>query len=261
MSDNNGGTSSGGNDDWVQDGEDYIYRGDSGATPPPLPGQPTTPPPAGPPPSAPYTTPPPAGPPPSAPFVTPPPHGAPAAPPGAAIPAPPGTPMPAAAGGPKKKRWPWIVAGVLLLCGLPLGGCVALIGFGVNEIGNVNDELRASTDTFIAEWNAGTPEAAIEAQCFDGGGEFPPIEWIADGATELEWEERSIAFVKRDGNSYLASNADSETSVIINYEDDSNGFVNATIRDTNGAGSANVELLFLDLDGDGAWELCGLSKN
>jgi len=246
MSDGTGGTG-----DWVQDGDDYIYRGEP-ATPPPVPGQPPVPPPAGGQPPV----PPPAGPPPSAPYVTPPPAGPPPAP-GAAMPG--AVPPPAGVDGPKKKRWPWIVAGVLLLCGLPLGGCVALIGYGFNEISEVNDELRASTDTFIEQWNAGTPEAALEPRCFDG--DFPPIEWVAEGATELEWEERGLAFVKRDGSSYLASNADADSTVIVGYEDDDNGFVDATIRDVNGAGSAEVELLFLDLDGDGNWELCGISRN
>lgn len=248
MSDGNGGPG-----DWVQDGDDYIYRGENTPAPPPVPGSPTPPPAPGQPP-----VPPPAGPPPGAPYVTPPPYAPPPAPgapmPGAAV------PPPAAPGGPKKKRWPWIVAGVLLLCGLPLGGCVALVGFGVNEIGNVNDELRASTDTFIAEWNAGTPENALEARCFEGG-DFPPIDWIAEGATELEWDENAIAFVKRDGNSYFSSNADPDTSFINGFEDESNAFVEATIRDVNGAGSADVELLFLDLDGDDTWELCGISQN
>jgi hypothetical protein len=225
------------NGEWIKDGDDFIYRGDAASTPPPVPGQPAPPP-----------TAPPGGPS----FTTPPPYGS-------VPPTPPGMPTGMAPGVPvaKKKRWPWIAAGVLLFCGLPLGGCLALVGFGVNEIGNTNDEIRTSGEAFVDAWNSGTPEAEMDASCF-AGESFPTIDEFLPGTGPLTISEDGISFVTRNGNTTFASNADSDTSVIPGYEDISTAWMQANLTDTSGTnGDTLVELSFINPNNDDSWELCG----
>ena len=58
-----------------------------------------------------------------------------------------------------RRRWPWIVAGLLVFCGLPLGGCVALVGFGVREVNERSDQIGDSGNLVVTMAIAGDGEA------------------------------------------------------------------------------------------------------
>lgn len=71
---------------------------------------------------------------------------------------------------PKKKRWPWVLAGLFVFCFLPLGGCLAAVGFTFNELGNIEDEIAEVVDTMLVDasnenYAAGASFADNEGGC------------------------------------------------------------------------------------------------
>ncbi|MDW3178052.1 MAG: hypothetical protein R8J94_11740 [Acidimicrobiia bacterium] len=208
------------------EGEDYIYRGESSTPQDGQPWNPPSQPPAGPPPATPYPTSPPPGFPPQQP-----PMGAPV----------PGLPEPA----PKKKRWPWIVAAVVIFCGLPLGGCVALIGFGVNEINTRSDEVERTVDEFFEAVEADPMGASADALT-DGLAPCMPTEALVAALSslgpEVSWSGESTAFVERSGNSTFSSNADPETLFIDGRPGQSVALVTGILEADSGVSEAQVLL-------------------
>lgn len=224
--------------------EDYIYRGDQPTSgPAPQDGQPWNPPPAGPAPAA----PPPSGPPPITPNPTTPPPGFPPQ-------------QPAAVGlpeTPKKKRWPWIVAGLVLFCGLPLGGCIGLVAFGVSELSERSEEIESTVEDFFTAIDASDVANAElladgEAPCTQSSELAQMFESLDTGWT---WTAESTAFVERTGNTTLSSNADPETLFINGRPDDSAAVVNGRL--VWAAGDVDVEILLSKPLA--SWRICTVS--
>jgi len=211
------------------DNEDYIYRGESSS---PQDGQPWTPP-------TPPPPPPPAGPPAATPHPTSPPPGFPPQQPpvGQALP---GMEPPA-----KKKRWPWVLGAVILFCALPLGGCVALVGFGVNEINSRNDEVESTVQEFFDLANSDASASAAEVLA-DGGDHCMQSRALVASVQELgsmiSWSPDFTAFVERSGNSTLSSNADPEELFIVGRPDESVGVVNGLLETGSGLHDVQVVL-------------------
>ncbi len=216
-----------GNGDDHDNGEDYIYRGDPAS---PQDGQPWNPP----------VPPPPSDLPDVVPYPNTPPPGFP----------PQQPPMGEAVGGlappaPKKKRWPWVVAAVVVLCGLPLGGCVALIGFGVNEINSRSEEIESTVEEFFEAVDTDPSASSIEALT-DGRPPCMPAETLVSSLTELgtaiSWEGESTSFVERSGNSTLSSNADPETLFVDGRPDESAAVVEGVLETSSGRREVQVLL-------------------
>lgn len=143
-----------------------------------------------------------------------------------------------------KKRWPWVVLAVVLLCGLPLGGCVALITFGVSEISDRKEAVEDSTAQFFTSFDIdeslaltslidGDSPCAAEAalrHVFDSVG--PPS----------SWEFFRTAFVDRSGSGYIGSNADPETFVLSGREDGSLASVAGAVTTTSGTYDFDIVL-------------------
>jgi hypothetical protein len=157
----------------------------------------------------------------------------------------------------KKKRWPWVVAAVVVLCALPLGGCVALIGFGVSELNERSDDINATVNDFIDAAQRGDREAA-EALT-DGEQPCMPAGEMVQGVAQLGGNAppalESTAFVERSGNSYLSSNADPETLFIDGRPDESIGVVQGQIETNTGSVDFEV-VLSKPLS---SWRICTIS--
>ena len=182
---------------------DYIYRGNQPSPQDGTPWAAQPQPPSPPPPITPLPNVPPPGFPPQAPPI--------------------GPPTSLGPGPVKKKRWPWILAGVLLLCALPLGGCVALIGFGVSEITGRTEAIESTVDDFLTASNA--RQSDVVAGLADGSEPCSSATALLDATAGLEgaWEfsTSSTAFVERTGNSSLSNNIDADSLVIDGRENES----------------------------------------
>lgn len=142
----------------------------------------------------------------------------------------------------KKKRWPWIVLAVVLLCGLPLGGCVALVTFGVNEISERKEAVEDTTTQFftsiidddvaLASVIDGDPPCAVETE----------LQQAADSiGSPGDWEFSRTAFVDRTGSGYISSNADPDTFALPGREGGSLASVTGAI--TTSSGSYDFEII------------------
>lgn len=157
----------------------------------------------------------------------------------------------------KRKRWPWIVAGLVLLCGLPLGGCLGLVAFGVNELNERSDAIEESTADFFAAVDA-RDGVAVEtlsdgrAPCSSSAALLSAFEGIESGAT---WNAEKTAFVERTGNSSLSSNADPETLFIEGRADESAAVVNGTLTTSGGVDDLQV---LLSKPGS-QWRICTIT--
>jgi hypothetical protein len=206
------------------DGEDdYIYRGE----PSPQDGEPwdaQPPPPSSPPPITPAPNVPPPGFPPRAPPIGPPTSLG---------------PEPA-----KKKRWPWILAVVLVFCALPLGGCVALIEFGVSEISERSEAVESTVDEFLAASNA--RQSDVVTGLADGSEPCSSASELLDATAGLDgsWDfsTSTSAFVERSGNYTLSSNVDPDSQVIDGRENESFAIAAAQIVAANGTREFQITL-------------------
>ncbi len=250
------------------DGRDFIFRGDDSptdwdartdATPPPEPSRPVPPPPPGiqPPPAPPGvpTPPPPPGyqPPPAPPGATSPQYGAPGQPYGA-----PGQPYGAPVK-PRRKRWPWIVAALVLFCGLPLGGCVALIAFGLGEIDEREDTIRDTAGQFmnrqIGNFTTGGDFMDGGVGCLQPAGRFDLAELDFELAAADEWRSDDIAFVDRTDTGYLANVSEAESFVFPGREDEGFAIVTGTLLLD---GDPQQEIRVLLLKPGNSWRVCTL---
>ena len=238
--------------DGTSQGKDFIFRGEdeptdwaerSGADPasgPPSPPSPPVPPPAPPQPGS---------------------LGAPPGAPGAPPPQPPGAPPPPPAAGPdadapRRKRWPWVVAALVVFCALPLGGCVALIAFGLSEIEEREDTIQSVADDFMDRVVAGRADSTTALM--DGGSEcLEPTRFAQLLESDLPaadgWETDDVRFVDRDDNSYLANVSEAEEFVYPGREAD--GFAVVVGRMLSG-GSTAADLEILLLKPDDEWLVC-----
>ena len=154
-----------------------------------------------------------------------------------------------------RRRWPWIVAGLLLFCGLPLGGCVALVGFGVREVNERSDQISDAGNLVMTTAMAGNGEAL--AVLTDGGPGCVPTPQLVDAvlagtAGATDWDSGDVAFVDRNGNSYLANVSEPETFVVPGRE----AAGTAQMRgDLAGAPAVRSVQLTLLKTGD-TWKLC-----
>ena len=216
--------------DGEDEGNDYIYRGEPSSPQDGEPWDPPAPPPVPPgPPTPPATTP----------FPTSPPPGFPPQQPPIGQPVP-GLPTPPL----KKKRWPWIVAAMVVLCGLPLGGCVALIGFGVNELNVRSDEIEGTVDEFFETVRNGEPSSSEaladgQAPCMAAG---ELVSTANELGTSEAWRAESTSFVERSGNSTLSSNADPETLFVDGRPDESAAVVNGVLETDSGMREVQILL-------------------
>jgi hypothetical protein len=192
----------------VSDGtsEDPIYRGEA-----PQDGVPWNPAPPPPPIDPPYVSP----------------------PPGGSFPVP-----------PKKKRWPWIVGALVLFCGLPLGGCIALISVGFNEINERSTEIESTAGQYLDALRSGDLGAvqAIadnEAPCASGEDLFAAI---GGSASPDDWDLSRTSFVDRGENSTFSSNADPETFALPARESESFAIVSGTAQTADGSLDFQFEL-------------------
>lgn len=235
------------NGDGEDEGKDYIYRGEPSAPQDGEPWDPPAPRPVPPVPPAPPTSPA------TTPFPTSPPPGFPPQQPPMGQPVP-GLPTPPL----KKKRWPWIVAAVVVFCGLPLGGCVALIGFGVNEISSRSDEIEHTVEEFFE--TVGADATASAAGPFvDGEPPCMPAEALASSirslGTSISWSAESTAFVERSANSSFSSNADPESLFIDGRPNESAAVVTGILETDGGASEAQV---LLSRPGS-QWRICTIT--
>lgn len=217
--------------------DDYIYRGEPSTPQDGQPWDPPAPPPVTPPPATPYPTAPPPGFPPQQP--------------------PTGEPLGAAPAPQKKKRWPWIVAGLVLFCGLPLGGCIGLVAFGVSELNERADEIEATTAEFWNDVASGQRAAAEnltdgQAPCTPSAQLVGAFDGLESGAT---WTVESTGFVERSVNSSLSSNADPETLFIDGRPTASAAVVEGTL--TTSTGIQDVQVL-LSKPGS-QWRICTIA--
>lgn len=220
-------------------GEDYIYRGENSTPQDDVQdGVPSN------------VTPPPPTPEPPGPIPTPnvPPPGFPPPQP------PPGHPTSGELAPAKKKRWPWIVAAVVVFCALPLGGCVALIGFGVSELNQRSDDINATVIDFVEAAQRGDlneAEGLTDGQPPCMSAEYA-VQTVAGLGGDAPPTIDSTAFVERSGNSYLSSNADPETLFIDGRPDGSIGVVQGQI-DTR-TGPADFEAVLSKPPS--SWRIC-----
>lgn len=176
-------------------------------------------------------------------------------PPGAA-PGGPGMPPP-----PKKKKWPWILAGLFVFCFLPLGACGALIGFGVNAIGNIQDDLTNRVETMFldasnGEYVAGASFAEASGGCVSFDELAAQLEEIApDGPASVA----AADFVERGENSYLSNmGAEADESFFVDGRTGASAArVRGTVPTVNG--TRDFEVLLVD-DGSG-WGVCSVSMS
>lgn len=160
-------------------------------------------------------------------------------------------------GTPKKKRWPWIVAGLVLFCGLPLGGCVGLVAFGVSELSERSEEIESTTDLFfeaidMSEMSVAELLGDGEAPCIPRAELVQLFDGLDPGWT---WSADSTAFVERTGNSTLSSNADPETLFINGRPDESAAVVNGRLSWADG--DLDVEILLSKPLS--SWRICTVS--
>lgn len=137
------------------------------------------------------------------------------------------------------------MAAVVIFCGLPLGGCVALIGFGVNEINTRSEEVERTVEEFfdaVADDPAGTSVDSLA----DGSPPCMPTEALVAALSSLgpdvSWSGESTAFVERSGNSTFSSNADPETLFIEGRPRESVALVTGILEADSGASEAQVLL-------------------
>ncbi len=156
---------------------------------------------------------------------------------------------------PKQRRWGLIIAALVVFCFLPLGGCLALIGFGVSEVSERNDAIRASATDFFAAATAGDLDAV--SQTVDGVD--PCLGSHSRDDIVLAFRDVSgldlgrVSFVERDGNSTFSSNADSDNLVIPGRP----GVSAATIEGSVVAPDGGVRSIFFLLSKPGAeWRVC-----
>lgn len=156
---------------------------------------------------------------------------------------------------PKQRRWGLIIAAAAVCCFLPLGGCIALIGFGVSEVSERNDAIRASATDFFAAATAGDLDAV--AQSVDGVdpclGSHSRDDIVLAFRDVSELDLGRVSFVERDGNSTFSSNADSENLIIPGRPDVSAATVEGTVIAPDGT----VRSIFFLLSKPGAeWRVC-----
>lgn len=144
----------------------------------------------------------------------------------------------------KKKRWPWVLAAVLVFCALPLGGCVALISFGVSEISERTEAVESTVDEFLAASNARQSNVvaslADESEPCSSASELLDVTAGLDG--DWKFSTSASAFVERTGNSSFSSNADPDFLVIDGRENESVATVEGEIVAANGAREFQITL-------------------
>ncbi len=165
---------------------------------------------------------------------------------------------------PSKRRWPWIVLGAILLCGLPLGGCLALVGIGVSEFNEVTGAIESDASVFLAATQSGEA-SAIEAQLDGGTGCLANEDLLAQAfvlGEQLDpastWEFSGTRFVTRSGGSTFSVNADQDTFVVPGREDTSTAQTTATIT---GADGATIEVVLDLLRPDSTWFVCQMTAS
>ena len=170
---------------------------------------------------------------------------------GGYVPPPGGMPLP-----PKKKRWPWVVGAVVLFCGLPLGGCVALIGIGFNEIGERNDAIEEVITQYAAASRSGDP--ATIASFLDGESPCMSNEEFASNVVEGGWDAvdiSRISFSDRSGNSTFSSNA-GENGVTIDGREGESAALVVAVATANGI---DTDVEFALTKPLVTWKICTIS--
>ncbi|MFT7473858.1 MAG: hypothetical protein ACI81L_000773 [Verrucomicrobiales bacterium] len=145
---------------------------------------------------------------------------------------------------PKKKRWPWIAGALVLFCGLPLGGCIALVGLGFNEINERGDAIESAASQYLAALQSGDLEvvqtiADDEAPCAPSEDLFGAF---SAAGPPNEWDFSRTSFVDRGANSTFSSNADPETFVLPGRESESFALIGGTAQTESGPVDFELEL-------------------
>lgn len=162
---------------------------------------------------------------------------------------------------PKKKRWPWVVAALFLFCFLPLGGCIALAGFGLNVINNISEEIDVVvSNMFINATEENYAGAANDADAEGGCVDFAELESIM---REIEPTEPAIientAFVERNGNSYLSNmSGDAEETFFVDGRENAGAAEVTGVVDT-ASGRRNFQVLLVEEDR--GWKVCQVSTS
>ena len=157
---------------------------------------------------------------------------------------------------PKKKRWPWILAGVFVLCFLPLGACAALIGFGFNAINDLVDEVEQPVVTMFTDASNGNFDAAGSfAEASGGCVNFEQLtKQMADLSPTGPPEITNTLFVERDGSSTLSNlGIDEADEFIVDGRTDAGaGEVTGTVPTADGVKDFRVTLV----DDVVSWRVC-----
>lgn len=144
---------------------------------------------------------------------------------------------------PKKKRWPWVVAGLVVFCGLPLGGCIGLVAFGVSELSERSEEIESTVEDFFTAVETGD-QARLE-NLADGQAPCMPASTLADAVSAIGpdavWTADSTSFVERTGNTTLSSNADPESFFLDGRPNESAASVTGQL--TTGSGTQEIQVL------------------
>ncbi len=177
-----------------------------------------------------------------------PPYQPPAAPSGYPIPEP-----------PQKKKWPWILGGLFVLCFLPLGACGALIGFGFNAINSIAEEVEQPVVTMFTDASNGN---------FDAAGSFADASGACVNFEELTEQMRELAptgppviadtrFVDRDGGSSISNLGldEAEEFIVDGRPDAGAGEVTGTIPTAAGTRDFKITLV----DDVVSWRVCEVS--
>lgn len=160
---------------------------------------------------------------------------------------------------PKKKRWPWILAGLFVLCFLPLGACGAIIGLGFNAIGDIVDEVQAPVETMFTDASNGN---------FDAAGSFAEASGGCVNFEQLTEQMRELAptgppvidnvlFVQRDGSTTFSNTGfdEGEDFIVDGRTNSGAGEVTGTIPTAAGTKDFRVTLV----DDVVSWRVCEVS--
>jgi len=156
---------------------------------------------------------------------------------------------------PKKSRWPWVVGGCLLGLLLLVGGCGALIAWGINEISEVEDQVAAPVETMFA--NAMEDNFAEAARVAEGLGGCSTEAELEAQLADLDpdgYTIDQISFVQRGGTTYFSNTTNEDALIIDGRENESGGAVLGNVD----SGSIKIGFVVELVEQGVEWKVCRL---
>jgi len=157
---------------------------------------------------------------------------------------------------PKKKRWPWVVGGLLLFCALPLGGCVAFIGIGVSVINGIEDDVKGVVEEVFSEASDGDFAAAASVADAEGSciGAGPLAMMLEDVQPTGSLNITHTGFVKRDGSTSLSNIASVDEDTLIIDGRSGNGGAEVVGQVGTATGQRQFTITLVQAGND--WHVC-----